>query len=82
MNKITRLLTVHHLLEGVDIGVSDALNTTEEKRGHIYKRERCYHSVKLSVKSSGTESQVRSVRKFTFAWNGNKTLPVDYSRIS
>ena len=45
VNKITEILIVHHLLEGVDIGVSDALNTTEEKRGHIYKRGCCSHSV-------------------------------------
>ena len=37
VNKITGLLIVHHLLEGVDIGVSDALDTTEEERDHKEK---------------------------------------------
>ena len=42
MNEVTGSLPVHNLLESVDIGVSDGLDTTEEESDH---KKKCSHCI-------------------------------------
>ena len=80
MNQVTWSLTVHHLLQCVNSNVSNAVNTTEEDRDHKYY---CSHYVwaQLQFQWHWITGQ-KCGRKFTLTWNGNKTLLVDYSRIT
>lgn len=49
MNQVTGSLTVHHLLQGVNPDVSDALHTTEEYGDHKYDLSHCVLTVTILV---------------------------------